>query len=247
MNRSTLTISQLATHVGVTVKAVRHYHACGLLPEPERDASGYRRYDARAVVDLIRIRTLAEAGVPLARIGPLLRASPEEFTAAVADIDRGLEGQLREIQRRRRRLAELIEGERLFLPAEIAGVLDQLRDIGVTERSVELERDGWILMHALAPERTLAWATEKSATLADPDFRRICQLCDQARDWDANDPRLDELEEAVLNLVTRDQGEPLRSTRGESAGLDLLLGYVADVSPAWARLHTVKERLRALR
>ena len=47
-----LTISQLATYAGVTVRAVRHYHAKGLLPEPERDSSGYRRYDAAAVVEL---------------------------------------------------------------------------------------------------------------------------------------------------------------------------------------------------
>ncbi|MGV9584663.1 MerR family transcriptional regulator [Nocardia farcinica] len=36
-----------------------HYHAKGLLAEPERDHSGYRRYPAAAVVELIRIRTLA--------------------------------------------------------------------------------------------------------------------------------------------------------------------------------------------
>ena len=41
-----LTIGQLATYAGVTVRAVRHYHAKGLLPEPARDGSGYRRYDA---------------------------------------------------------------------------------------------------------------------------------------------------------------------------------------------------------
>ena len=63
-----LTISQLASYAGVSVRAVRHYHAIGLLPEPKRDHSGYRRYDAAAVVELIRIRTLAEAGVPLARV-----------------------------------------------------------------------------------------------------------------------------------------------------------------------------------
>lgn len=51
-----LTISQLAAHAGMTVRAVRHYDAKGLLPEPERDHSGYRRYDAAAVVELIRIR-----------------------------------------------------------------------------------------------------------------------------------------------------------------------------------------------
>ncbi len=38
-----LTIGQLAAYAGVTVRAVRHYHQVGLLPEPERDASGYRR------------------------------------------------------------------------------------------------------------------------------------------------------------------------------------------------------------
>ena len=54
-----LTIGQLASYAGVTIRAVRHYHHIGLLPEPERDASGYRTYDAAAVVRLIRIRTLA--------------------------------------------------------------------------------------------------------------------------------------------------------------------------------------------
>ena len=73
-----LTISQLASYAGVTVRAVRHYHAKGLLPEPERDHSGYRRYDAAAVVELIRIRTLAEAGVPLARVRELLAADDED-------------------------------------------------------------------------------------------------------------------------------------------------------------------------
>ncbi len=51
-----LTISQLAKYVGVTVRAVRHYHALGLLPEPSRDDSGYRRYGADAVIALTRIK-----------------------------------------------------------------------------------------------------------------------------------------------------------------------------------------------
>ena len=45
-----LTISQLAAYADVTVRAVRHYHAKGMLAEPERDHSGYRRYNAGAVV-----------------------------------------------------------------------------------------------------------------------------------------------------------------------------------------------------
>jgi len=92
-----LTISQLAAHVGVTVRAIRHYHRLGLLEEPERDASGYRRYGAQAVVDLIKIKTLSDAGVPLARIEELLGADPPEFAAAITDIDAALKQRIREL------------------------------------------------------------------------------------------------------------------------------------------------------
>ncbi len=85
-----LTIGQLASYAGVTVRAVRHYHAKGLLPEPARDHSGYRRYGAAAVVELVRVRTLADAGVPLARVRELLAAGEPDFAVAVADIDRRL-------------------------------------------------------------------------------------------------------------------------------------------------------------
>ena len=34
-----LTIGQLASYAGVTVRTVRHYHQIGLLAEPERDHS----------------------------------------------------------------------------------------------------------------------------------------------------------------------------------------------------------------
>ena len=85
-----LTIGQLASYAGVTVRAVRHYHAKGLLPEPERDQSGYRRYGATAVVELVRIRILADAGVPLSRVRELLSAGDPAFAAAVERIDRRL-------------------------------------------------------------------------------------------------------------------------------------------------------------
>src|ERR1039458_7589273 len=113
MGTSSLTIGQLAAYVGVTVQAIRHYNARGLLAEPARDASGYRRYGARAVVDLVRIKPLAEVGVPLARIAELLAAAPGDFAHAVDGIDRALGRQIRELQQRRRRLAQLTQGERL--------------------------------------------------------------------------------------------------------------------------------------
>ena len=81
-----LTIGRLASYAGVTIRAVRHYHQVGLLPEPERDASGYRTYDAAAVVRLIRIRTLAEAGVPtLVAFGEADDGWPTDLQAHMAD------------------------------------------------------------------------------------------------------------------------------------------------------------------
>src|ERR1700712_626472 len=116
-----LTISQLASYAGVTVRAVRHYHAKGLLPEPGRDLSGYRRYDAAAVVELIRIRTLADAGVPLSRVRELLSADDDEFRAAVGDIDRRLRAEIRERPRHRRKIVQLVAGDNLPLPPAAGG------------------------------------------------------------------------------------------------------------------------------
>jgi DNA-binding transcriptional MerR regulator len=124
-----LTIGQLASYAGVTVRAVRHYHSTGLLPEPARDHSGYRRYDAAAVVDLIRIRTLAEAGVPLSRVHELLGADVDEFSAAVDDIDRRLRAEVRELQEHRRRIAQLAAGDSLALPPEAVAYLERLREL----------------------------------------------------------------------------------------------------------------------
>src|SRR5688500_6970308 len=108
-----LTIGQLASYAGVTVRAVRHYHQVGLLPEPERDASGYRRYGALAVVELIKIRTLAEAGVPLSQVGELLRADQATFADAVKAIDRRLRGEITRLQTNRKQIAQLAAGDGL--------------------------------------------------------------------------------------------------------------------------------------
>src|ERR1700741_352680 len=119
-----LTISQLAAHAGVTVRAVRHYHKIGLLPEPERDHSGYRTYGAAAVVRLIRIRTLAEAGVPLARVQELLDADPEKFAGGGREIAKELRAEIRRLRGTRERLARLAAGEHLALPRSVVGYLD---------------------------------------------------------------------------------------------------------------------------
>jgi DNA-binding transcriptional MerR regulator len=77
-----ITIGQLARYAGVSTKTIRVYHVKGLLAEPGRDASGYRRYTAQDAIDLLKIRTLTEAGVPLKRIRALKAADGEAFRRA---------------------------------------------------------------------------------------------------------------------------------------------------------------------
>ena len=186
-----LTISQLASYAGVTVRAVRHYHATGLLPEPERDRSGYRRYDAAAVVELVRIRTLADAGVPLSRVRELLGAGPEEFAAAVEQVDRRLRAEIRERQVHRERIARLAAGDSLALPPEAVAYLDRLRAVGVPERMVEAERDAWILVAAQLPDRMTFYMEMKGQQLDDDSVRELYRELADVTEWAADDPRLD--------------------------------------------------------
>ncbi|MFC0529759.1 MerR family DNA-binding transcriptional regulator [Phytohabitans kaempferiae] len=189
-----LTIGQLAAYAGVTVRAVRHYHQIGLLPEAERDASGYRRYGAAAVVSLIRIRTLANAGVPLSQIGHMLEADASAFAEAIERIDSQLRDEVERLETSRKQIARLVAGDSLALPPEVVSYLDRLREIGVSKRIVEGERDGWILFAARWPDRTREVMPWKLAQLGDPQYVRLYRLLSEVIESDADDdPRLEEI------------------------------------------------------
>ncbi|MCK2241698.1 MULTISPECIES: MerR family transcriptional regulator [unclassified Crossiella] len=226
-----LTISQLATAAGVTVRTVRHYHHIGLLPEPERDRSGYRRYSAQMAVDLIRIKTLADAGVPLARIDALLHAQPPEFAAAIADLDAELRRKIDQLAEDRRRIAALTSGEGLYLPPDMVANLDRARALGVSERAVRLERDTWVLFRALAPESLPEWLRQKTASFEDPDTVRLYLTATAALDWDPHDPRVDQLiDEMDAFEIARD-----RDTSRDGP-LQLAFTLIAEQSPSWRRM-----------
>jgi DNA-binding transcriptional MerR regulator len=234
-----LTIGQLAATAGVSVRTVRHYHHVGLLPEPERDASGYRRYGAQAAVDLIRIRTLADAGVPLARIDAVLHAEPAEFAAAIADIDAGLRRKIDQLSEHRRRIAQLAGGDHLVLPPEVVAMLDRMRAMGVSERTIRVERDARILLPALDPDATARWVRDKAARFDDPERTRLYLACDRAFDWDPRDRRVDRLIDELDAWDTEHEGDISHSE------LALLNSLIAEVSPAWQRiLDVLAERRR---
>jgi len=67
-----LTVSGLATRVGVSPHAVRYYERLGLLPKAARTAAGYRRYDEGAVERLRLVKGAQRVGLRLREIAELL-------------------------------------------------------------------------------------------------------------------------------------------------------------------------------
>ena len=235
-----LTISQLASYAGVTVRAVRHYHQVGLLPEPERNHSGYRTYDAAAVVRLIRIRTLAEAGVPLARVQELLEATPEEFAAAVTGIDTELRARIRELQEHRRRIARLADGDSLALPPEVIEYLDALREKGASPAMIEGERDGWILLAARWPEKIPEFMVDKMAQLEDPRTVPLYLLLDEMVAGGMDDDRLgvvaDLMVEMMEEFAARGDLDQQSQDMGDDAFVGLMDSFATSSHPMVARL-----------
>lgn len=199
-----LTIGQLAAYAGVTMRAVRHYHQIGLLPEPERDASGYRRYGAKAVVSLIRIRTLANAGVPLSQIGRMLDADAISFAEAVQRIDGQLRDEIERLETSRKQIAQLAAGDSLALPPEVISYFDRLREIGASQRMVDAERDAWILLAARWPDHIGEIATGKLAQLDDPQLVRLYRLLSELLENGVDDdPRLVEAADILAGMAER--------------------------------------------
>lgn len=237
-----VTISQLAAYAGVTVRAVRHYHKVGLLPEPARDSSGYRTYEAAAVVRLIRIATLAGAGVPLARVQELLDAGPDEFAAGVESIDRDLRAEILRLQRTRRGLARLAAGDHLALPPSVTDYLDRLRELGIEEQYIELERDAWILVAARLPERIDEYMVRKQRELEDPDMVKLYGLIGGALDWSVDDPRIEEVADILDRLWARAVEAGATGPDGDDLFVDLMDAAMRDSAPAARRLLALMEQ-----
>jgi DNA-binding transcriptional MerR regulator len=109
------TVSRLAEAAGVAPDTIRYYEREGLIPPPERTASGYRVYDEGAVRRLRFIRGSQRFGLRLKEIKGLLEVmdrglcpcghASDLLTGRIAEIDR----QLAELRGLRRDLVRLSE------------------------------------------------------------------------------------------------------------------------------------------
>jgi len=99
-------IGELARRTQLSVKTVRYYSDLGLVPEADRTASGYRRYDGEAVARLGLVRTLRELGLDLATIARVLAREADLPSIIAAHAD-ALDGQIRVLRAQRAALRAL--------------------------------------------------------------------------------------------------------------------------------------------
>ena len=72
------TVKQVSALTGVSIRALHHYDAIGLLPPTQVTESGYRLYDFAALERLRMIQVYRELGLSLKEIGDLLDAPDHE-------------------------------------------------------------------------------------------------------------------------------------------------------------------------
>ncbi|HEY1178982.1 MAG TPA: MerR family transcriptional regulator [Phytomonospora sp.] len=239
-----LTIGQAAAYADITIKTVRHYHRLGLIAEPSRDRSGYRRYTATDLSRLVQIRTLAAAGVPLAEIPAILEASPERFADTLADIGRRLDEHIAELTARRETLRRLAEGDRILLPPKATALLERARALGFADEDTALVGESLVLMKAIAPEDFDAHVAHAELVFADPDHMALLVRCGTVADLDPDDPRVDELADDMAAYLTAHPELvptlPGLDDRSDGATrFELLYRYGEDRRRALARLNTL--------
>jgi hypothetical protein len=84
----------------------------------------------------------------------------------------------------------------------VVAYLDRLREIGASERIVESERDGWILVAARWPDRIREWIPWKFTELDDPRLVRLYRLLSEVLESEAgDDPRLEEAADIMAGLL----------------------------------------------
>jgi MerR family copper efflux transcriptional regulator len=112
---SHLPIGMVAKRAAVGIDTVRYYEREGLLPAPRRRASGYRDYDAITVDRLRFIRRAKQLGFTLTEIRELLALSSDHERGVRGVKQRAqarlvaMEQRIRELQRMRRGLKQLID------------------------------------------------------------------------------------------------------------------------------------------
>ena len=128
-------IGELAGLAGVSTRTVRHYHRIGLLPEPQRRENGYRSYELRDLLLLLRTRRLVDLGLSLEEVADALSDDQgRDLVEILREIDGDLAAQQDRITRQRAAIADLLAADGDLRSPELVSVLESLTDHPAAER-----------------------------------------------------------------------------------------------------------------
>jgi DNA-binding transcriptional MerR regulator len=185
-----LRIGELAELAGVTTRTLRHYERIGALTPADREVNGYRTYSATALLEVLEVRRLQDAGLSLLEAAAVRceRAAGLEgpVLSRIDALEVDLDAQAERLERRREALQGLrdavSEGDAVLATGEsdsFSPIAEELRRLGLTERAIAEQRRAWSAL------RTIRLPVEWEAAVASG----IAQL--------AHSPEIDGLAEAI--------------------------------------------------
>ncbi|MET7294628.1 MerR family transcriptional regulator [Streptomyces griseoloalbus] len=192
-------IGDAAAFAGTTPRAIRHYHAIGLLAEPERGSDDRRRYGYDDMIRLLWIRRMADAGISLDDIHAAFKSAGgieqslarlEESLASKAaaiEAQRAAVNRLREVGSPLGLLSPLVTGRLRDLPpgalrsADLDTLLVTERIFGPLGAAVQANRFIVLATHPelRAEEDRLSEAEAALDDTMSPDDPRIEDLAAQ--------------------------------------------------------------------
>jgi DNA-binding transcriptional MerR regulator len=262
-------IGELAGVVGITTRAVRHYHRIGLLPEPSRQPNGYREYTLRDAVVLAHIRRLTELGLSLDEVKDVLADDMgKDLVEILAELDADLARQEEDIRQRRVRLGQLLEqAERAGrLPAEapvspaLAALFDDMahasaRLPGPEPAMAAKERELLALLETGSPggDRSWLYAMGESLSADAEAMRRAYAVYAQMNalaEVAGDDPRVEETARAIVESIPDEAAQMMITAEGngglgeEGGFADALLAEFTAAQAAAVRraIELLKER-----
>ncbi len=161
---------ELAELAGTSLRAVRHYHQVGLLPEPERRSNGYKQYGVAHLVRLVRIKRLTDLGFSLTQIAAM-GAQDDHPEQALRELDTELAATIDRLQRARGELRELLEHSApTDLPPDFVAP-DTAAKMTDADRSLVV-----VLSRVLGPRGMQAYADMMRETPEDPAATELDNL-----------------------------------------------------------------------
>jgi DNA-binding transcriptional MerR regulator len=151
-----LSVTEVAEVAEVTPRTVRYYHSIGVLPEPPRDGSGYRRYGGREVIELVRVARLRALGMPLSQIAQRVSATDSDdvsLTDALGTLADELDAEINRLVATRERLRELAGAEAFGQPVKtLTQALEDQGVLGPADHSRTSEKWAAAVLDAVHPE-----------------------------------------------------------------------------------------------